>query len=449
MSSSLAFPPGFLWGVATSSHQFEGGNTNNQWYLWEQSGRIRTGETAGLACDWWTHAERDFDLAQSMGLNALRLSLEWSRIEPRPDEWDETALARYRQMLVGLRERGLEPLVTLHHFTDPIWFAARGGFLAPDAVSRFERYVTRTVETLGDLCDFWCTVNEPNVYSIVGYQLGDYPPGHKGDIRGMAHVAAALARAHAAAYRAIHRVQPAARVGWAQNVNTFDPAHPGSRLDRLVAGMQDAVFNDFHFRAVRLGEAAFPISLLAGDLKDVRGTFDYVGINVYNRDLVSFDLRRPLEAFGRRTAAPGARRGDPGVASPYGEIYPQAIARVVRRVAALGKPIYVTESGVPDATDRLRPWVVAHAVQALHDALADGCDVRGYFHWSLVDNFEWVEGWGLRFGLVALDPATQVRTMRPSADLYSAIAHANALTPEMLTAYAPDVLADIFPSAAP
>jgi beta-glucosidase len=448
----LGFPGGFLWGVATASHQYEGGNTNNQWYTWEQAGNIKTGETCGRACDWWESAngsaERDFDRAAAMGLNALRLSLEWSRIEPRAGEWNDAALVRYRNMLLGLRERGLQPLVTLHHFTHPIWFEERGAFLAPDAERLFVRYVSRTVAALGDLCDFWCTMNEPNVYSIRGYQIGGAPPGRIGDIGGAIRAQATMARSHAAAYHEIHRQQPRARVGWAHHFNVFDPANPRSPLDRFVAGVQDAGFNDFFPRAVLTGRSAFPFSLWAGDLREVAGTCDFVGINVYARDLVAFDLRYPTQLFGRRFATPGGPRGDQGVESLYGEQYPAGIERIARRVAAFDKPIYVTENGVADASDRLRPWVVARAVRDMHDAIADGGDIRGYFHWSLVDNFEWDEGWGMRFGLIALDEKTQARTPRPSASLYSAIAHANGLTPAMLRQYAPGVAVDeIFPPA--
>ena len=154
---ALTFPDGFLWGAATSSHQCEGGNTNNQWYTWERAGHIKTGESCGRACDWWANAERDFDAAQQMGLNALRLSLEWSRIEPSPGQWNDRALARYRQMLAALHARRIEPMVTLHHFTHPIWFEERGAFLAPDAIPLFTRYTSKVVEELGGLCDFWCT----------------------------------------------------------------------------------------------------------------------------------------------------------------------------------------------------------------------------------------------------------------------------------------------------
>jgi beta-glucosidase len=440
----LAFPPGFLWGVATAAHQYEGGATNNNWHAWEQCGHIKTGDTCGRACDWWERAESDFDLAHEMGLNALRLSLEWSRVEPRPGAWSAAALDRYRRMLAALRERGIAPLVTLHHFTHPQWFEEQGAFLAPDAIARFTEYVSRAVAALGDLCDFWCTINEPNVYSIRGYQLGGWPPGRVGNLPSAVRAQATMARAHAAAYREIHRQQPRARVGWAQHYNLFDPARPYSPLDRLVASMQDAGFNAFFPRAVLTGRACFPFSLFAGDVSAVQGTCDYVGINIYARDLVTFDPRRPTELFGRRFAAPGAPRGDGGVDALYGEVYPAGIARVARRVAVFDRPIYVTENGVADATDRLRPWVIARAVRALHEAIAAGIELRGYFHWSLLDNFEWDEGWSMRFGLVALDEQTQRRTPRPSAALYSAIAHANELTPAMLRRYCPEAVRDVF-----
>jgi beta-glucosidase len=359
--------------------------------------------------------------------------------------WDGAALARYREMLLGLRDRGLEPMVTLHHFTNPLWFEDRGGFLAPDAVERFERYVARVIAELGDLCDLWCTVNEPNVYGVLGYQLGIFPPGHHGDTRSMVRTQATMARAHAAAYCAIHAAQPEARVGWAHAHYTFDPATASAPLDGLVASLVDATFNDFFFRAVLTGRAVFPFSLAAGDLRAVRDTCDFVGINTYYRDRVAFDPRRPRELFGRRYAAPAAPHGDEGVISTSGEVYPQGILRAARRLAALGKPIYVTENGVADREDRLRPWVLAQAARAMHDALKEGIDLRGYYHWTLVDNFEWADGWSMRFGLVALDTATQERTPRPSADLFSAIARANALTAEMVAQFAAGALPEIFP----
>ncbi len=431
----LRFPEGFRWGAAVSSYQVEGGNTNTQWHAWEQQGHIKSGEQCGNAADWWEHAERDFDHARRMGLNSLRLSLEWSRIEPRMGEWSAPAITRYREMLTGLRARGIEPMVTLHHFTNPLWFEERGAFLAAGAENHFARYVAHVVQELGDLCDLWCTINEPNVYCVNGYQLGDFPPGRHGDIAATVRAQATMARAHARAYRILHAAQPAARVGWAQHYNTFDPARPRNPLDRLVARLQDDGFNEFFPHAVLTGRALPLMRLWAGDLHDVRGTCDYIGINTYARDLVQFDPRKATELFGRRFAPPGAPRGDSGPDEIYGEIYPAGIARVIQRVRPFGKPIYITENGVADRADRLRPWVLAEAARAMHQALAGGADVRGYYHWSLVDNFEWAQGWTMRFGLIGIDPVTQARTPRRSSELYAAIAHANALTPEMVSEY--------------
>lgn len=430
-AETLTFPPDFRWGVATSSYQYEGDCENSQWHAWEKAGRIKNGDAAGLACDWWRHAERDFDLAQQLGLNALRLSVEWSRLEPRPNEWDAAAFARYRQMLQGLRERGIEPMVTLHHFSNPIWFEQNGAFLAPDAIPIFTRFVTRVIDELGDLCDLWCTINEPNVYSVVGYLLGEWPPGRKGEVRAAFRVQGILARAHASAYHAIHQRQPSARVGWAQNFNILDPA-TSSPLDRFVAGAQDAAYNDFFPRAVLTGRAVFPFNLLAGDLSAARNTCDFLGINLYYREHVAFDLRRAGELFGRRFRPAGSPQGDSGVNDFFGELYPAGILRIAQRLKPFGKPIYVTEHGVADRDDRIRPWVIEQGVRAAHAANQQGLDVRGYYHWSLVDNFEWADGWRMRFGLTALDLNTQQRTLRPSGEFYSAIAKANALTPEMV-----------------
>jgi beta-glucosidase len=428
MAETYQFPDGFIWGVATASHQVEGGNTNNQWYAWEQQGHIVSGDHCGLACDWWEHAEADFDRARDLGVNGMRLSLEWSRIEPEPGRWDPAAIARYRQMLQGLRARGMEPMVTLHHFTNPLWLEEQGGFGHDGAIEQFTRFVRYAVEQLGDLCDFWCTVNEPNVYATLGYGLGIFPPGHRGDVIGCFRVLGRLLRAHAAAYHTIHTLQPRARVGMAPHVRIFDPARPRNPLDRFVAGLQDGAFNAMAFDALRYGRASGPLALFVGDLRGVRGTCDYVGVNYYTREVVQVDPRKPGEMFGRRFSMPGSDQME----QDYGELYPDGMRRVLERVKALGKPIYVTESGFADNTDHLRPRALARTVLAMHRALDRGVPVRGFFHWTLVDNFEWAEGWRIRFGLIALDPVTQERTPRPSAAVYRAMCAANGVPAALL-----------------
>src|SRR5512141_1349636 len=213
IEATYHFPRGFLWGTATAAHQVEGNNTNNQWWKWEQDGH--TNGTSGLAADWWGGRwQEDFDRAADAGQNAHGLSVEWSRIQPTPDRWDEDALERYRVMLRGLSERRMTALVTLHHFTDPLWLAEQGGWEKPEAAEAFEKFVRKTVEALKEYCSLWCTINEPNVYALSGYVLETFPACHKG-LRVAIHVQANMLRAHAVAYRTIHQIQPEARVSYA------------------------------------------------------------------------------------------------------------------------------------------------------------------------------------------------------------------------------------------
>jgi beta-glucosidase len=413
------FPADFAWGVATSAHQVEGQNFNNQWHAWECKGRIKSRDRAGLACDWWKNAEQDFDLARSLGINALRLSVEWSRIEPLQGQWDNAALARYREILKGLQDRGIRPFVTLHHFTNPLWFESKGGFLAPESVGLFQRFTRHVLAALGDLCCDWTTFNEPNVYAALGYFLGEFPPGRRGNFLKAAHVTAHLCRAHAAAYHTIHSLQTNANVGWAQHFVVFKPNRPESAIDRWLSNFVDRRFNDNFAESIMSGRSPFPLNHFRGHLEEVKDTCDYVGINYYSRLRAGFAPRSPKTLFFQLTVPPHKPQGDCGVEIPYGEAYPEGLRRAVERFAPLKKPIYILENGVPDREDRIRPWVLESSIDQVRGLLANGVDLRGYFHWTLTDNFEWNEGWHLRFGLIELDPQSQARKMRPSARLYS------------------------------
>lgn len=440
------FPDGFLWGAATSSHQVEGNNRNNQWWEWEQQpGHIYAGHTSGLACNWWAPggAEADFDRAHALHQNAHRLSLEWSRLEPVEGIFDGSAYARYRQMLQGLRARGIEPMVTLHHFTDPLWLTDQGGWLSPHAVERFRRYVERTVDELGDLVQFWCTINEPNVYALIGYIVGFFPPGRHHLVQAYA-VLRNLLLAHAAAYRTIHRLDGRARVGLVVNVRPFVPAQLDSRLDRSASALFDRMFNAAVLNALDNGVLTPPLGFgrQVGQLVD---SFDFIGVNYYTRELVRFDIRRPGELFSHRFFHPDGETSDLTKDDiPYGENYPPGLIDALQRVAHYGKPIYVTECGLPDDDDDQRPRFLITHIAAMHDAMQMGIPVKGFFHWTLVDNFEWAEGWKLRFGLYELDPARQTRTPRRSAHAYADICRANALTPEIVQRYAPEVIDTVF-----
>lgn len=440
-SRELRFPEGFLWGAATAAHQNEGMNVHNDFWAWEQAGNhTADGTVSGQAADWWNRAEEDFDRAAELGLNTLRLSVEWSRIEPAPGKWNVAALGRYREMLQALRQRGIRPMVTLHHFTNPRWLSDRGGWLRPEVVPAFARYAAHVAEALGDLCDSWCTLNEPAVYAAFAYILGRWP-GETG-LLPFIRVTRHQFRAHAAAYRAVRDVRPNARVGLVQHFAGFEPSDPGSRGDRLVAAVRDIALNWRLVEGVVTGRLKLPYGLGLRRHQGALNSSDFIGVNYYGRHPLRFDGGSPGTLF----ASPGQVRPERAWPVPWQdrEIDASGLERFLVRLARYGKPLFVTENGVADAEDGVRPGFILTHLAALHRALRKGADVRGYYHWTLVDNYEWAEGWTTRFGLFALDPKTQVRTPRPSARLFQEVVRANAITEDLVERWAPGVAEQVF-----
>jgi beta-glucosidase len=439
--ATFNFPTGFLWGTSTSAHQYEGSNTNNDWWRWERKEeQIKDGATSKTACDWWENAEKDLDQVAEMGQNGLRLSVEWSRVEPREGQWDDAALDRYRALLTGLCERGIQPMVTLHHFTNPLWFVDQGGWENKSlALSRFPRYVEKVVKALGDLTDLWCTVNEPNHYVLMGWLWGRWPPG-KTDFRRAMRVMRTLLQGHAAAYHRIHELAPDSRVGLSSNFVIFDPADPQSWLDREAARWQDTMFNQVTLSALTRGR--LPLRTRNPFLRGVKGTFDWLGINYYYRRRVAFDLRQSNAMFGRLVVPENADVPIEGL----GETYSRGILRLAQRLSPLGKPIFITENGVHDMTEERRPrFLLTHLHQMWH-AIQFNCPIRGYFHYTLVDCFEWDYGYSLRFGLIKQEVKTGQRAMRRSGELYANVCRANALDDEIVARYDPELADQIFRS---
>ena len=437
--ATFHFPADFRWGVTTAAHQVEGNNSNCDWWDWEHRGNhILDGHKSGKACNWWANAEADFDRAANIGLNALRLSIEWSRVEPRMGEFDDSALARYGEMLEGLRARGIEPMVTLHHFTNPLWLAGCGGWENQDTVGLFARYVHRVVASLNAECDLWCTINEPSVYGYLGYVEGTFPPG-RADFRAALRVVRNLLRGHAAAYREIHAVQPHARVGFAHHLRVFGPANPQAIPDRLAVWMVDQACNRSILAPVTTGVWALPLGF--GPAWTLRRTLDWVGLNYHTRDLVTFDLSSRQTGFVRTLHSDAVELLDGG----YGEIYPYGIFRCIRRLARLGLPIYVTENGIPDDDDDQRPRYLLTHLHQIWRAIQFCYPVMGYYHRTLVDSFEWAGGWTDRFGLLALNPKNKARKRRASSDLYSDIIRSGALTPRSIDTYAAALRGDLLP----
>lgn len=438
--ATFHFPRGFLWGTATSSYQVEGKNHNNNWYSWEQQpGRILNGHTAGMACDWWGGRWReDFDRAAESGQNAHRLSIEWSRIQPAPGRWDEHALDHYRQIAQGLQERSLLPMVTLHHFTDPLWLTEQGGWEREMVVDVFNAYVEKVVQALKGYVRYWVPINEPNVYAINGYVLGDFPPGrHNLDVA--IRVIANMVRAHAAAYETIHHLQPEAQVGTAINYRDFLPAKTWSPFDRWVTNITYRSFNTAFLDALATGK--FRMAFQRQNIPAAKGRHDFVGVNYYTREYISFSLMNGDQLFSKRFYRPDAELSETGFFANE----PLGFYRSLENATQYGLPIFVTENGVEDKEDQLRPRYLVEHVHQLWRAVNFNWPIKGYFHWSLVDNFEWERGWTQRFGLWELDPATQTRRKRASAALFQEICEQNGLSSAMVQGYAPQAYPDMFP----
>lgn len=442
----LKMPPGFLWGAATAAHQNEGDNVNNQWAVWEQMpGRIHEGARAGKATDWWNleTAAADFDRAADLGLNSLRISVEWSRIEPAPGVFDQAALQHYANMINLLRQRGIEPMVTLHHFTDPLWLTEQGGWENPLISDVFARFVTRVVEALGDQVTLWCTINEPIVYAQGGYLGGAFPPGVNNLPRGL-RVLRNMLLAHGRAYRVIHRLQSGARVGLAHHLRLFRPADPASAADRRAAAWLDQAANRATLEAITHGRLT-PMIGWGQPATQLIDSSDYIGLNYYTAARVAFDPTLPNTLFARQFIDPNSELSEfTPEGEPYSAIDPGGLYLALKKLAPYGKPIYITENGLPDRQDEIRPRFLATYLAEVWRAIQDGVDVRGYYHWTLVDNFEWAAAWSLRFGLFALDPETGARTARPSAAVYSRIAQANGIPRSVLAKVAPAAVGEYF-----
>jgi beta-glucosidase len=435
----FSFPSEFMWGTATAAHQVEGYNTNNNWYTWENEGHIINGHKSGAACDWWGGRwQEDFDRAAETGQKAHRLSIEWSRIEPEPDQWDEDAIDHYREMMGGLVKRGLAPMVTLHHFTDPLWLTEIGGWENGSVVGYFQRFVEKVVESLKEFVTLWCTINEPNVLAVSSYLLGDFPPGEK-NFQAVYKVIQNLILAHAAAYHKIHDIQPHAKVGLAHHYRGFSPAKSRRILDKRVAGMFSKMFND-----------VIPQVLVTGVLRllgkrdyvsAAKSTQDFFGINYYTREYVAFSPFAPRNLFSKRFLDPKVEHSTSGGIANE----PTTFFQALKWAESFGLPIYVTENGIDDAEDLLRPKYLAQHLHQMWRGVNFNWPVKGYFHWTLVDNFEWERGWTQRFGLWELDIETQARQKRKSAELFEAICKENALSTAMVAKYVPELVQIMFP----
>ncbi len=387
-----AFPEGFSWGTATAAHQIEGGNVNNDWWAFEHTPGSVCSEPSGDACDSFHRWPEDADLVAGLGLDNYRFSVEWSRVEPAEGEISRATLDHYRRQCAGLRERGVDPVVTFHHFTTPTWLTSKGGWESGLAVERFGRFCAVVAESLGDVMARACTVNEPNIVATMGWHAGMFPPG-KREVELSRRVAAHFVDAHRLAVESIRSAAPGVPVGLTLSMTDYQLAPGGERQLASIRHHAEDIFLD----------------AVTGD--------DFLGVQVYTRMLVGPD------------GWAGNEEGVPVLDMGY-EFYPASLGNCLRRAwdyTGGTVPLLVTENGIGTTVDSQRVDYVRQALSGLLDAIDEGVDVRGYTYWSLLDNFEWAFGYRPRFGLVSVDRTTFARSPKPSAAWLASVAAANAL----------------------
>lgn len=431
MMEPFELPEDFLLGTATSSLQIEGGDRNNSWFRWVQTGHVRDGSSCIVADDHWNRIPEDIALMKQLHQHTYRMSLEWSRIEPTRGQFDKQAMDHYRLEIEQLVDAGIKPLVTLHHFSNPLWLEDAGAWLNPDVVDLFERYSAYVVENLGDLVSDWCTINEPNVYLANGYVLGGWPPSDIG-ITKYFRAARNMICAHIKSYRKIHEIRSGngyqdTMAGAAHHVSLFDPRH-GNGQERWAAGMYERLFQDLFITGMCEGRLMAPLG--SGCPLGEGKYFDFLGVNYYTRHIVG-PRRHRTDLLGRLEVREGSQTNDLGW-----EIYPEGLRRVCRKYwDRYHVPIFITENGVADGSDAFRAKYIYDHLFQINQLLEDGVDVQRYYYWSLMDNFEWAEGLSARFGVVAVDYATLERAVRTSGWFYADIAKHHGVTEKMIQQY--------------
>jgi beta-glucosidase len=391
------FPAGFLWGAATSSYQTEGNNSNSDWWEWEQKGKTK--DKSGVACDYWNRWREDHELLSELGVNSFRLSLEWSRIEPEEGKFSEEAINHYREILQDLKNRNIKTVVTFWHYTVPLWFAHKYGWQNKKAVDIFSRYCQEVIDNFGENIDMVVTINEPRLPLNRGYLLGTRPPGK---INPLAFLRARknMVKAHKECYRIIKKKYPEILVGIAQFCNDFDFFGRSKFLNFITEKIED--FYNWYF------------------FKEIGEDQDFIGINYYFGMAIS--LKPPfLKMQKERTELTDIGWG----------IFSEGLYEIIKDVwKTYKKPIYILENGIANKTDRLREDFIVKHLRYIQKAIQEGVDVRGYFYWSFMDNFEWEDGFDYRFGLVEIDYKTLERKPRSSFYAYKKIIENNGIKRE-------------------
>ncbi len=432
----------FLWGAATSSHQIEGGNRHNDWWRWEEQGHIENKVMSGQATDHWHRFSEDLQLAEKLGLDSYRFSIEWSRIEPEPGKWDEQALEWYVRLVQECDRRHLIPMATLHHFTLPQWVADQGGLCWREWPERFEQYTKKVASKLGAIVPLWCTVNEPVTLAIGAY-VGSFMPPAEFAPQKLGKACRNLFIAHLKAYEVLRsyagtrqgpwREMPL-EVGFAHNMLDFKPSRRWHPVENWMASLFRRLYNRAWLDAVTGAPQHFGVRGLIGyapPVKEALGkvSTDFIGVNYYTKCYLHWG-QTPKEGFsyGNREWLPvgvSFARKHNKISQLGWALHSRGLGRMLRFVKRYKLPIYITENGIADPSDQLRKEYLKSHLAEVASAIRNGIDVRGYYYWSLIDNFEWIKGFDPRFGLVEIDYKNFRRIPRPSADYFRRLIQAH------------------------
>ncbi|MAV64765.1 MAG: glycoside hydrolase family 1 protein [Pelagibacteraceae bacterium TMED124] len=416
-TNKISLPNKFIWGTATASHQVEGSCNNNNWYKWEnsrdQNGKpaIKSNQKAGIACDHWNNYKNDILLLEKLGVSHYRFSLEWSKIEPEKGKFSSSAIKHYSNVIDSLMEKNITPVITLHHFTNPIWFDDLGGFEKEKNIEHFVSFSKHVFKKYSNKVKKWCTINEPEVYSVMGYFAGVFPPGKKSPQLTI-EVLKNLLIAHTNVYAAIKSLPNGkdCDIGIVKNIMQFDPYRRWHLLDWIVCRITDKIYNDISLSYLKYGKIKvnYPFFIKMNYRSPNTPYTDFLGLNYYSHSHLKFKFDK-YEFFENKFF-----KKDITTDMPY-VIYPEGLYRAIYTVKDMGMPIIITENGIADSKDDRRELFIERYIYAMSKAIKDGADVKGYFYWSLMDNFEWAEGYDMRFGLYEVDFKTQKRTLRKGA----------------------------------
>jgi beta-glucosidase len=429
MPDLLTFPPGFLWGAATSAHQVEGNNSTSDWWEWETdpAPKAPLAEPSGIACDHLNRYREDIALLASLGLNTYRFSVEWARIEPRAGEFNDAAIEHYSRIVDTCMDNGITPVVTLQHFTLPAWVAHAGGWLNPDMTEYFGRYTRKVVSRLRDRVPYFCTINEPGNLITRGY-IGTFPtPPFVQELTAYDIAAAAVNAAHHRAREIIKEAFPSARVGMAHALQDWRSDNGGAPAMAFAQKLHEDRFFSETADDDFIGVQTYTII----EVNAPRLAGPVVAALLRSRRLTEA-VALPLLRHRAKDAAPteGAVPADGRRRTQMGYLWaPEAVEVTTRRMASIypGKELLITEHGVATEDDAERIEYIDAGLRAVHHMIADGVPISGYIHWSLMDNWEWWDGYRPKYGLIAVDRATQKRTIKPSARWYGEIARNNLL----------------------